>query len=168
MRTWHSIMRGFPAPGPRPKRRPGEPVDDYRARVEAHGWADYFYRAVHGADPWTKNHVAEIVANRIVSGASLPTAAKEWLLFVLGSLIRDNAVPAAYRGRPADGRAALERQMDLAKFILEHEMAHPKTTVVDRLHQAAAALNVSFATVRAIYYRPVFRDYLATLREVSK
>jgi hypothetical protein len=169
MRPWPTIMKaGFPSAGPLPRRQAGESTDARRARVEAHGWADYVHRAVHGADPQIKNYVAELVAQHLAAGKPLPEPATEWLMFVLGTLIREDRVPAAFRGRPADRLATWDRRIALAKFMLEREQTHAHETVLQRLHAAAEGLHVSFAKVKGIYYSRVFRDYFADLRADSK
>jgi hypothetical protein len=160
MRSWSKIMKGFPeVPG-----MPSKPRT--RGSVERHGWQYYVYKAVHGNDPVHREYLIEVVARRLSSGAPLPEPAREWLLFVLGTLQRRHAVPHLAVGRPIDHGATVRLYSDLFAFLRANS-DKPKSRrlpISEALNRAAEKLSKSQSTIRKLYYSAGYKSWRETLR----
>jgi hypothetical protein len=166
MRTWSKIMvAGFPDPGPEPARQDGEPAEQRRAALQAHAWRRMAYRAVHGADPAAREQMLEATAALIATGGDMPQPAREWLLFVLGSLSKTDTVPALYRGRPSNQLDDLHRVSLAAQRYLELAGANPRERVVDRLATLADEFAMSESKMTKLYKSRRFKELLTLYAE---
>jgi hypothetical protein len=165
MRKLSEIMAGFPEPGPMPKRKRDESDEAYQARIEEHGWQEMAYRAVHSADPGAGQTFAHYVTARLVWG-ELPTPAREWLLFVIGSLLQKDELPSLHSGRPSDPRARYQRLVKLARFIVADEKKRPKARKDARLDEAAKVLGQRWV-LDTDYKSKTFKELLKAMRAGS-
>lgn len=156
----HLIRAKFPCP----TRAWGERTKWLESASEAEKTEEYYLSLAHMAVNSNDKDYREIMGShmigRLTAGEELPIAARAWLIYVLSNL---NDFPHEGRGAPAKGRQFLERQTDLARFMAEHREQHPKCKVTERLQAAASHMNLSYETVRSIYYSNGYKQIVKSL-----
>jgi hypothetical protein len=112
-----------------------------------------------------REYLLGFVIKQLMAGAPLPEPAQEWLVFVLGSLRRDDAIPTLAKGRPVDfdARGKLYRG-----FLLKNNRKkRGKLSIGAALERAAWELNRSPRTIRNLYYSDAYASWRVTLRSAK-
>lgn len=145
VRNGVEIMRGFPAP----KGRIPLNADSQRAdRV----WRLYARRAVHSNDPRHRYDLCGLVLYQLHSGEPLSIGVREWLIFVLRNLARNDRLPRLAKGRPVDRDARDSGFRNLRDYLVAHANGKGKRSLED----AARSMNKSYDHLRKMFYSKMF------------
>jgi len=151
----------------------------------------YAHNAVNVNSRKHRDHMRREVSTLLFNGEPLPTAARAWLIYVLGHcdempltrevstlLFNGEPLPTAARawlfhglGKLKDmpheckGRRIIDRsefKNALLEFIIKTGAPIPRGQVVKRLQAASGELNASYEKIRNIYYSKAFQSRLST------
>ncbi len=117
----------------------------------------YFYWLTHHAKCSNEIEYREVlkceITAKLRSGKHLTKPENDWLVYVL----EKTETPHESKGAPKRKRDVINRQYDLAKFILNDIAKQRNDEIKNRLKRAAIFLCVSQETVRADYYSAEFK-----------
>lgn len=141
----------FEAPGPRPQAGHSDQYDwDVRSAI---------HKAVHTNDPSSRASIAHHLSLRLLAGEALTQAEREWVSWLLERLIDKDQVPHWARGNTVKPSVRSDRALRLFKTMQQL----PPGLIKARLQAAGKILNVSYETVRELYYSDDFRPWKASL-----
>lgn len=128
----------------------------------------YFYWLTHQAKYSNEVEYREVlqceITTKLRAGKQLTKPESDWIVYVL----ENSDIPHESKGAPRRNRDVINRQYDLAWFILNDSAVQPNAQIKIRLERAASRLCTSYETVKADYYSAEFKTMFSILSKLQQ